>query len=887
MRKFGLFLCLSLLFAFTGCSDSDDVEEQGGTTLAKPSVAITTTTSSSFKVTWDAVPNAEGYKYQLSQESEAGEEHLVQPETATSATSLSFSDLEPKTKYVLRVKSTAAAGSGMSDSPYAKVFATTLSEEQPELTFDKIAVSEITYESVTVEIVPAAENLYYWQVVENSLVEGKSDRDVVAALKSNIAELASGTVKKTVHGLEAETKYTVVAFGYDLDAQKATSAVARLETPFTTSTDTRMSIAITVGTPTSENVHVAFAPSTANADYFADVVSAADIEGKTDMEIVSLLQAKYGNAMTDIARKGNYEGDFSIQAGKDYAAVAFAYDTAASELTSKLASKSFSAPLAEGSSIFSITLSNPTDSSFDYAVTSNDPDMYYTEMAIPVSMLPSFNEAQEIAGLISEINELCAEYGFDFVAEKALDKGNVAHTFPNLNSETEYKLFVIGLAKVSNEEVKACTTFARSEGSVTTLEAAAAKDGPWADMTPTYEKNSGGTYSVFVDFTPNDKAATIRAGGWSYTGSGDPTSLADFNITESALRDLTIGDSGIDVNMSQGYIGVKADTPGQVWLFSSVAKSSTGQTGKVNWIIVKVPATTSGELTILGQHAENEPSGGGTIELVNAGYSDYIGNWTLTSSASMVISGNQVSSSSDPVTHHLKIEENVKDKSYKVYGWSADVDFANANPFVMNYDATETEGVSGWITIPLSQKLLTEGNIDWTLCARFIGGNSSGGKSYYFYSNTNMTEAFFGATESSGAVLIMGNSYGFDAPIGDVDIQAMSFVGIDSTNPNADVQLRPLENKHAVAPYILIKEGSSAATSSVERMRIARKATDISRIATIHQEFARLSTASAIGDTFANLMKRNAPRELTPMPVGSLKVTTGYDNGIRAYFQVK
>ena len=37
MRKFGLFLCLSLLFAFTGCSDSDDVEEQGGTVLAKPS----------------------------------------------------------------------------------------------------------------------------------------------------------------------------------------------------------------------------------------------------------------------------------------------------------------------------------------------------------------------------------------------------------------------------------------------------------------------------------------------------------------------------------------------------------------------------------------------------------------------------------------------------------------------------------------------------------------------------------------------------------------------------------------------------------------------------------------------------------------------------------
>ena len=73
------------------------------------------------------------------------------------------------------------------------------------------------------EIVPSAENLYYWQVVENSLIEGKSDREIVAALKENISELSSGTVRKTVHGLKADTEYTVVAFGYDLDAGCRTS----------------------------------------------------------------------------------------------------------------------------------------------------------------------------------------------------------------------------------------------------------------------------------------------------------------------------------------------------------------------------------------------------------------------------------------------------------------------------------------------------------------------------------------------------------------------------------------------------------------------------------------------------------------------------------------
>ena len=170
MRKFGLFLCLSLLFAFTGCSDSDDVEEQGGTVLAKPSVAVTTTTSSSFKVAWDAVPNAESYKYRLSQENETGDELVVQPENSTSATALAFGDLDPKTKYILRVKAVAVAGSGLTDSEYSKIFATTLAEEAAELTFEKIAATNPTYESVDVEIVPSAENLYYWQVVENSLI---------------------------------------------------------------------------------------------------------------------------------------------------------------------------------------------------------------------------------------------------------------------------------------------------------------------------------------------------------------------------------------------------------------------------------------------------------------------------------------------------------------------------------------------------------------------------------------------------------------------------------------------------------------------------------------------------------------------------------------------
>ena len=135
MKKFGLFLCLSLLFAFAGCDKDETEDPVANTQLAKPEVSIASTTESSFKVVWEAVADAEGYKYQLAQEGETGEEIPVIAEQTTSATALSFDDLEPETKYILRVK--AYAG-GMEDSAYCKIFATTLAEEREPLTFTLI-----------------------------------------------------------------------------------------------------------------------------------------------------------------------------------------------------------------------------------------------------------------------------------------------------------------------------------------------------------------------------------------------------------------------------------------------------------------------------------------------------------------------------------------------------------------------------------------------------------------------------------------------------------------------------------------------------------------------------------------------------------------------------
>lgn len=65
--------------------------------------------------------------------------------------------------------------------------------------------------------------------------------------------------------------------------------------------------------------------------YFADVVAAADIAGKSEYEIVVLLQNKYGAEMTDIVRNGKFETDVAVEENKNYVAVAFGYNVAASE----------------------------------------------------------------------------------------------------------------------------------------------------------------------------------------------------------------------------------------------------------------------------------------------------------------------------------------------------------------------------------------------------------------------------------------------------------------------------------------------------------------------------------------------------------------------------
>ena len=860
MKKFGLFLCLSLLFAFAGCDKDETEDPVANTQLAKPEVSIASTTESSFKVVWEAVADAEGYKYQLAQEGETGEEIPVIAEQTTSATALSFDDLEPETKYILRVK--AYAG-GMEDSAYCKIFATTLAEEREPLTFTSISVSNVTYESATVELVPAAEDLYYYAVIEYSQFENKSDAEIISALKSGItaSSLVSGRQTKTVHGLKESTKYQVVAFGWNADEGKATSDVSHLEEAFTTEADTRLSIEIGIGSVTDQEATVTYTPTPSDGTYFADVIEASLIAGKSDMEIVSYLQTEYAdNTLQDIRYTGTKSKTYQISASTDYVAVAFAYDTEISELTSLMFTQAFSSGMLEGDSVFTIALSNPTESTFDYDITSSKPDMYYMELYIPTMYMSQINEETEAAGVVRELNALCSQYaangGFDFVAEALLDKGNVHGTMTGLDAETEYTLIVVGIAKVSNTEVKTCTTFAYSKESITTTAPAPAAEDVWVDMQAIYGTFTDGRYALGAELTPNEQAKSV----WTYTVglTVDATSLEELGYTESEMRSTLLA-KGEEIEATEGkYQAAYAVSPNQVLLITTLGKNAEGAAGNINWMIIKAGSTVGGKPTILGQSDKNGSGGstggddggddgGDETGIVSASYADYLGNWTLTSSGRYTITDTGISGTDDPVTFNLRIEQNVENQDYKVYGWSSDTDFANAHPFIMEYDPVEDGGISGRVNINLAQVLYTEENIEWTLCPRFIAGNS-----YYLYSEPDMSMAFYGATMSDGSVLIIGNTFGFEG-IGEATMAAMSVCGIDATNENAGILQLANETIHAAQPFLLTKEGSSATTARKSLSTLQKS--NINRLVATHQAFAQFSKAATLGKPYKRLLE--------------------------------
>ena len=333
MKKFGLFISIALLTAFVGC-DSDDVEDPVVPAVSKPVVAVSENTPTSFGVEWDAVDEAAGYQYVVTESDAAGNTSEFCPETQTDKTSLRFDDAAAGAKYTVKVKALAAADSQLADSEYAEIFVETPAEGLSSQTFAFTVDDPVGYDSATVKVEPSiADETYFFAVVKSSLLLDKNSNAIIEMLKKDIEpeSLIKGEQTIETKWLDPETAYVAVAFGYDADRGASTSVLSRSE-KFSTAVDPRMSIDVSVMNAGDEAISAKCVPS-GSGSYVVTAVKSADVAGMSDREILdaqlAALNAEIDKSGWDAVAAAQFRSGTSnynasgLSIGTEYSVVAF------------------------------------------------------------------------------------------------------------------------------------------------------------------------------------------------------------------------------------------------------------------------------------------------------------------------------------------------------------------------------------------------------------------------------------------------------------------------------------------------------------------------------------------------------------------------------------
>ena len=317
---------------FLGC-DSDDVEDPVVPAVSKPVVAVSENTPTSFGVEWDAVDEAAGYQYVVTESDAAGNTSEFCPETQTDKTSLRFDDAAAGAKYTVKVKALAAADSQLADSEYAEIFVETPAEGLSSQTF-AFTVDPVGYDSATVKVEPSiADETYFFAVVKSSLLLDKNSNAIIEMLKKDIEpeSLIKGEQTIETKWLDPETAYVAVAFGYDADRGASTSVLSRSE-KFSTAVDPRMSIDVSVMNAGDEAISAKCVPS-GSGSYFVTAVKSADVAGMSDREILdaqlAALNAEIDKSGWDAVAAAQFRSGTSnynasgLSIGTEYSVVAF------------------------------------------------------------------------------------------------------------------------------------------------------------------------------------------------------------------------------------------------------------------------------------------------------------------------------------------------------------------------------------------------------------------------------------------------------------------------------------------------------------------------------------------------------------------------------------
>ena len=335
-----------------------------------------------------------------------------------------------------------------------------------------INVSNITATSATVMVTPSNQETYYFDVLEQAVVNNYDNladfavayidylKEYSANYGYTIADvLSSGNDQYTFSGLNASTNYYAFAVGVDANGT-VTSDVA-IESFTTLSNGTgggsvvsKNTFEVNVTNISSNSATISVVPSNSDTYYFDLVEKEVYTQFTDGQEFAAAYIAylkeyyeSYGYTVAELLSSGEdswtYEGD--LDPSTNY--VAFAVGVSAEgSVTTNIATNEFTTLGSSSSSqnTFSIAVSGVTSNSATVSVNPSNSDTYYFDV-IEKSTVDQYGNWEALTtDLVKYLKEMYESYGYSFA--DVLSSGADSWTYEgDLDPATTYYAYAFGV----------------------------------------------------------------------------------------------------------------------------------------------------------------------------------------------------------------------------------------------------------------------------------------------------------------------------------------------------------------------------------------------------------------------------------------------------------
>ena len=351
---------------------------------------------------------------------------------------------------------------GFNEGPTTEVYISDVFKPEAEVIEVNLwlQIDEVTHQSVTCSVETNVDDATYYAACITAEQFGDDyGSTYFYEVLANVPELYTGSQTLTFEGLDPESDYYVVAFGYNAELGEATTFleyeyVRTMPTP----SDGLFTIAVTDITWRDAVISVA---TELNDGYIFGIYTTEEFAATTPEDILAKRRsiwedyaASYGSAWTDFMGYDMKYGNKTLYAKDDIQKLRWATDyvfycialDAEGNAVSQMATKEFKTATPEASDCtFDISIDSMTKSSVNFTVTPSDPNAQYYVTVQRTSVLGSYgpDQAKSYDDLIEY---LIPDY--DSQIEQRLFTGTKSISNSQLNNSVsgfyEYKIVVWG-----------------------------------------------------------------------------------------------------------------------------------------------------------------------------------------------------------------------------------------------------------------------------------------------------------------------------------------------------------------------------------------------------------------------------------------------------------